>query len=379
MPDLRLLTNSIYFLLLPILVVVLGWPIWAAVLLVVVGLLWRWAAVIAGLLNVGRTPALVLESIPVSHFVEKVRWCLDRAGIEYVEEPWAGTLGAYYKGRTVPMLRARTGLTQSTIGNSSDILRYLWGRYGGTNEAAAFLEPNPDRLDLEKQLDRFGGNLQVWLYSYILNHRDLALRAWGAGHPDIPAWQRLMIRLLFPVQSFLIRKSFGITPERVAKAKSHIENLLVEIDTALADGRKSILGGDTINYTDIAFAAMCGFWLREDNYGGAAPGRPSSRLKRYPLACGPTSTSGRRTTRDPSSSYARFMKPACKVSRRYPPSLEERLMTTRYCALLLPLIAACATGGPRPAEPEAVKDFISANALEPADRINIRGASGSRS
>ena len=36
----------------------------------------------------------------------------------------------------------------------------------------------------------------------------------------------------------------------------------------LADGRRSLLGGDTVNYTDIAFAAFTGLWLMSPNYGG---------------------------------------------------------------------------------------------------------------
>ena len=42
----------------------------------------------------------------------------------------------------------------------------------------------------------------------------------------------------------------------------------------------------------------------------------------------------------------------------------------------LPLLAACVSGGTKPAEVESVRDFISANALEEADRVRIRSNSG---
>ena len=81
-----------------------------------------------------KVPALVLDSISVSHFVEKVRWNLDRAGIDYVENASGGTLGAFFAGRTVPRLRIRTGAVRSQIGNSPEILRYLWGAISGRDE-----------------------------------------------------------------------------------------------------------------------------------------------------------------------------------------------------------------------------------------------------
>ena len=39
------------------------------------------------------------------------------------------------------------------------------------------------------------------------------------------------------------------------------------VDTMLADGRNSILGDESINYADIAFAAMSGLWLQPVGYG----------------------------------------------------------------------------------------------------------------
>ena len=117
-----------------------------------------------------KTPQLVLATISASHFVEKVRWCMDRLGVDYVEQTSGGTLGAFFRGRTVPQLKARTGSVQSSIGNSAEILRYLWGRYAVDDPAAAaFLEPTTERIELEKRLDRHGVNLQVWIYYHLLN------------------------------------------------------------------------------------------------------------------------------------------------------------------------------------------------------------------
>ena len=265
----RALVHTIVLILLPIAVAAFGWSLATAIVLVLVMILWRWLIVLSNLVWPERTPALVLDTISVSHFVEKVRWNLDVAGIEYVEKPAGGTLGAYFLGRTVPRLRVRTGVVQSHIGNSAEILRYLWGAYYASHgDAVRHLEPTPERVAFEQQLDRHGANLQVWIYHHLLDNRELTLRLWGADSPDVPLWQRWTLRLLFPLLRILIRRTFRITPRSVEKAGHYIDELLAHVDMQLADGRRSILGGDTLNYTDYTFAAMTGVWLAPPGYGG---------------------------------------------------------------------------------------------------------------
>lgn len=265
----RLLIHAAFLTLAPIVVAWFGLSVPTAILLVALLLLWRWLVVLSGWVLPAKTPDLVLATISASHFVEKVRWSMDRLGLDYVEQTSGGALGAFFCGRTVPQLKARTGGVQSSIGNSAEILRYLWGRYAVDDpEAAAFLEPTKERVELESRLDRYGVSLQVWVYYHLLNDRDLTLHAWGANNPATPFWQRLLLRLLFPVLRFLIRKSFRITQTNYERARTRIEELLGETDAWLEDGRKSLLGGDTLNFTDIAFAAMTGLWLMPAQYGG---------------------------------------------------------------------------------------------------------------
>jgi glutathione S-transferase len=246
-----------------------GLGVAVTIALVVLMLLWRWLIVMSGILAPEDTPPVVLEAIAVSHFVEKARWCLDRLGIDYVERQNAATLGAYFTGRSVPQLRVRTGIVQSVIGNSPEILRFLWGNYSvSMADSAGFLEPTEERLALEKRLDQYGRFLQVCLYHHVLNDRELTLGIWGVNNPEIPAWQKPVLRLLFPVLAALVRRSFRINEAHYAKAVLFIDELLADIDTQLADGRGSILGGDTINYTDIAFAAFSALWMQPEGYGG---------------------------------------------------------------------------------------------------------------
>lgn len=261
--------NSLFLVTLPLVVAIagLGWP--ATLALVLLLLLWRWLIVLSGISAPMGGPELVLDSISASHYVEKVRWCLDRLGVDYLERPAGGTLGAFFLGRTVPRLRCRTGLVESSIGNSAEILRYLWGRYqvqlpGG----AEFLRADEQRLLLEQQIDRTGRDLQVWVYYHLLPHRSLTLQVWGANNPAVPAWQRVVLRALFPLLRLLIRRAFGINPARYEKAVQHVDQLLHNSEQKLADGRCSLLGGSETNYTDISFAAINGLWLLPPGYGG---------------------------------------------------------------------------------------------------------------
>jgi len=264
----RLFIHSVFLLLLPVVVAWFGLSVSGACALVIVALAWRWFITISGILAPEKTPGIVLETIAASHFVEKVRWCMDRLGIEYTERQWVGVLGVFSMGRSVPELKFRTGLVRSSIGNSPEILRYLWGAYAAElGDRAEFLAPIPERLALEQKLGRYGVNLQVWVYHHILDDRELTQHAWGCNSPSIPAWQRYLVLAIYPLLKFFLRKAFRITQSGYTKAVQHIENLLAEIESSLADGRVSILGDESINYVDITFASMSALWIQPPQFG----------------------------------------------------------------------------------------------------------------
>ena len=80
----------------------------------------------------------------------------------------------------------------------------------------------------------------------------------------------------------LIRLSFKITDASYERAVARIESTVGDANADLADGRKSLLGGDAINYTDLAFAVFTGAWLMPSACGG---GRAETvRIERWPDA-----------------------------------------------------------------------------------------------
>ena len=83
-----------------------------------------------------------------------------------------------------------------------------------------------------------------------------------------PVKVSFLIVYVFPLLRLLIRKSFRITPRHYEKAVAGVSALLNEVDGLLADGRRSILGGDGINYTDITFCAILGLAHNPPGFGG---------------------------------------------------------------------------------------------------------------
>src|SRR5438270_1541709 len=75
----------------------------------------------------------VLITIPISHYCEKARWALDRAGVAYREEPhlplfhYTGTFRAG-GGRTVPVLVTDDGV----LADSTDIVAWADARRPGS-------------------------------------------------------------------------------------------------------------------------------------------------------------------------------------------------------------------------------------------------------
>ena len=265
----RKLVHLTALFLLPLIVAAFGVSLAGAIGLVLLMLLWRWGISLSTWVAPAKTPQLELRTISASHFVEKVRWCMDRLGVDYTETPCGGTLNAFYLGQSVPLLRFRTGGVSSSIGNSAEILRYLWGRYAADSpEKAAFLEPTPQRLALEAKTDRCGVDLQVWIYHHLLGHRELTLHAWGVDEPRIPAWQRLLLKVIYPLQALLIRRAFRISDSHHRRAVQKLEALMGEVEEKLGDGRASILGGDQPNFSDFAYASIMGLWLQPGAYGG---------------------------------------------------------------------------------------------------------------
>ncbi len=279
----RLLIHSIFLVILPVIVAYYGISTAGAIALMVFALAWRLAITLSVFLYPPKVPKLELETISLSHFAEKVRWSMDRLGVDYVERQMAGIIGVFFTGRTVPQLKIRTGLVRSVIGDSPDILRYLWGKYSSESpEKTAFLEPTPERLELEHRIGRYGRDLQVWIYSHILSDRSLCLDAWGRSCPQIPLWQRWLLITCHPVLTAFMRKAFGLSEQGYSGAVQRIEVFLEEMEAQLGDGRRSVLSGNEIDFADISLASISSLWLQPAEFAAGKSDAARIEPDRFP-------------------------------------------------------------------------------------------------
>ena len=192
-----------------------------------------------------------LITIPVSHYVEKVRWALDYLKIPFQESP---QMPPFHRGAvqkygvtTVPVLIADSIVKT----DSTEILRYL-----DTLHPGKLYPPDPALQELSTELETLfnltlGVSTRCWGYSYILTP-ELLYPRWTLG---VPFWQKLLFPVIFPKVEPIIRESFKITTTSGAKSYQEIIGVFARVTEVLSDGRKYLLG-DRFSAIDITFAAL---------------------------------------------------------------------------------------------------------------------------
>ena len=197
-----------------------------------------------------------LVTIAISHYCEKARWALDRAGIPYVESAHVPVAHlAFTKpagGKSTPLLVTPT----RTITDSTEILRYA---DEGLPEASR-LFPSGTLGDevaaLEERYDAvLGPAARVWAYAHLLEGDPRAVRE--ALTRGCSRAEALAFRAFQKPISALMKKGFRLGPNSEAWALGRLEPLFDDADRRLADGRR-YLCGDRLTAADITFAALAG-------------------------------------------------------------------------------------------------------------------------
>jgi glutathione S-transferase len=174
----------------------------------------------------------------------------------------------------VPVLELPASRT--SVGNSPEILRLLWGLHGHEPSGRAdFLRPTEEALALEQHLDRaLGEQVRRWAYERLFEDPVLTLQLWGAREPAIPGWQRSLLPVLRPLLRAAVRRMLRVSPASAYKALARTREVFDEMDAQLADGRRYLLG-DTLSFADITFASLGALAVLPGNYGG---GRLATRF-----------------------------------------------------------------------------------------------------
>lgn len=211
----------------------------------------------------GRTtdPTLAqLESIGVSHYCEKVRWCMDRSGlVPYQECMRPAIMGAILRGVSVPRLTLPDG---TVLGTSNEIMDLLLQRAAAVTdptekERVAFLADSPEATEWAKTFDVFGRDVQKYVYAHVLEDHDLTMHVWGMNDTSLSSFDRTVQWLMSPLLKLAIRKNFRLDdPANIEKSRKRMEDTFAKVEKALEDGRPSLIEGATRSYVDYQFAAM---------------------------------------------------------------------------------------------------------------------------
>lgn len=209
-----------------------------------------------------------LLTIALSHYCEKARWALDRAGIEYDEEPHLPLFSRLHTARvgcgTVPVL-----ITDSEIlSDSGLIMRWAANRAPQAQLYPSELVARDQVLSVERYLDReLGPHARRWAYSQLLDHPRLLRACFSHGAPRV---ERLTSALVTAVIRPLIRRGYRVDASSARASLARTEAVFAEVGSWLADGRRYLLG-DQFTAVDIAFASLSAPLVFPAEYGGAFP------------------------------------------------------------------------------------------------------------
>lgn len=204
-----------------------------------------------------------LITIPFSHYCEKARWALERAGIPHVEEGHLPifTYVALRGRKTVPVL-----VTADTrLDDSTDILR--WCDDHGRAEPL-FPAELPEVATLEDDFDRrLGPAARRLAYFHLLPSRAAFTELLAA---QVPRWEARAGRLARPLAVRLIKRGLKIDAAGAARSRTALDDLFAKVGARLADGR-AYLCGDRFTAADLTFASLAAPVLVPDAYGAHLP------------------------------------------------------------------------------------------------------------
>jgi len=219
---------------------------------------------------------LRLVTISFSHYCEKARWGLQRAGVRFTEEghlPVFHMLPVRRAGgrRTVPVLATPDGV----LNDSTDILK--WANEKAPKERGLYGDSDEERRDIEALEDLFDNDLgphtRRWAYFHVLPQSELLLDMAKEG---APRWEHHALRYTLPAIRPLMRKAMRITPKGARRSQDRIDAVFAKVEEKLADGRPFLVGA-RLSAADITFASLAAPVILPLRYGARLP-----RLDRLP-------------------------------------------------------------------------------------------------
>jgi glutathione S-transferase len=212
----------------------------------------------------------VLVTIPISHYCEKARWALERAGVAYRERAHIQVIHRLAArraggGTTAPVFVYPGGV----LADSQDILRWADGQ---APPGRGLYPQDPlqaaEVRELEADFDaRLGPDSRLWMYQQLRTRRDLAIAYGCAG---VPPWEQTVLRLAYPAIISIVARFLDVTPATAVASEAEVRAVFDAVAERLSDGRRYICG-DTFTAADLTFAALAAPMLVPIGYGVRLP------------------------------------------------------------------------------------------------------------
>ena len=213
---------------------------------------------------------LRLVTIPISHYCEKARWALERAGIAYREERHVQGVHRIAArraggGSTVPVLVTPDGV----LAESEEILEWVDERIPPEHR---LFPSSPDErarvVTLSRRLDeRLGPSGRRLMYASMLPQREVMLRFNNYG---VPAWEDRALRLGWPLVVRWARRELGIRPGVEVEDEAEVWHEFDFVAELLSDGREHLCGS-RFTAADLTFAALSAAVVVPPVYGVPLP------------------------------------------------------------------------------------------------------------
>jgi len=212
------------------------------------------------------TPRRLL-TIPISHFCEKARWALERAGLEYREERHVQGVNRIVSRRagghgTLPVLICEAGV----LAESEAILRYADAHL--REPQRLFPDGAPEVTALCRELDAgLGPDGRRLMYAHMLPRKDFMLEFNDAG---VPRWEDVMMRRLWPVVARWGARELEVRDDTLEQDRPRVLAAFDAIAARLEDGRPYLFG-ERFTAADLTFAALAGAVVLPPQYGVGLP------------------------------------------------------------------------------------------------------------
>jgi glutathione S-transferase len=212
----------------------------------------------------------VLVTIPISHYCEKARWALDRAGVAYREHAHLQAIHRFAArraggGLTVPVFACADGV----FVDSADILD--WADTQAAPHRALYPADPASAAEvrsLEADFNaRLGPHSRRWFYQQLRPRRDLSLTY---GCNGIPAWERATMRVAYPALMAILARVLDVSAATAVESEAQVRATFAAVGERLKDGRRYICG-ERFTAADLTFSALAAPVLMPSGYGVRLP------------------------------------------------------------------------------------------------------------